>query len=169
MAERPSNVNTSTLPTEELSIETVLSESKRDAAKPPREGRQCLAQLVGLIDGQPQVELAGTVKSARLCRRLKNVLSKEHIGQDVLLLWSSQDPVIIDLIEDRVDEESLDSVDTTIDGRRIHLEASDEIVLRCGNASITLRRNGRVVIRGAYVETRAKGTNRIKGGSVQIN
>lgn len=32
-----------------------------------------------------------------------------------------------------------------------------------------LRRNGRVVIRGAYVETRSRGVNRIKGGSVQIN
>ena len=34
---------------------------------------------------------------------------------------------------------------------------------------MTLRANGKVVIRGAYVETRARGTNRIKGGSVQIN
>ena len=36
-------------------------------------------------------------------------------------------------------------------------------------ASITLRRNGRLVVRGAYVETRAEGVNRIKGGSVKIN
>jgi hypothetical protein len=56
-----------------------------------------------------------------------------------------------------------------VDGRRVVLDARDEIVLRCGEASITLRRNGRVVIRGAYVETRSRGVNRIKGGSVQIN
>jgi len=49
------------------------------------------------------------------------------------------------------------------------VEAADELVLRCGQASIVLRRNGRVVIRGTYVETRAKGVNRIKGGSVLIN
>ena len=60
-------------------------------------------------------------------------------------------------------------VDLKIDGRRIEIEGQEEVVLRCGQASITLRRNGRVVIRGAYVETRAKGTNRIKGGSVLIN
>ena len=56
-----------------------------------------------------------------------------------------------------------------VDGRRVVLDAKDEIVLRCGKASITLRRNGRIVIRGTYVETRSQGTNRIKGGSVQIN
>jgi hypothetical protein len=55
------------------------------------------------------------------------------------------------------------------DGKRLELEAHDEIVLRCGPASITLRRNGRVVIRGVYVESRASGRNRIKGGTVQIN
>lgn len=57
----------------------------------------------------------------------------------------------------------------SVDGKRVEIEAADEIVLRCGQASIVLRRNGRVVIRGTYVETRSRGVNRIKGGSVQIN
>lgn len=56
-----------------------------------------------------------------------------------------------------------------VDGKQVLIEAADEIVLRCGEATITLRRNGRVIIRGAYVETRSRGVNRIKGGSVQIN
>ena len=60
-------------------------------------------------------------------------------------------------------------VEALVDGKRVVIEALDEIVLRCGQASITLRRNGRIVIRGTYVETRAVGTNRIKGGNVQIN
>jgi len=66
-------------------------------------------------------------------------------------------------------ESNLAEVDARIDGKRIELEAADEIVLRCGQASIVLRRNGRVVIRGTYVETRSRGVNRIKGGSVEIN
>jgi hypothetical protein len=56
-----------------------------------------------------------------------------------------------------------------VDGERVEIVGNDEIVLRCGRASITLRRNGRVVIRGTYVETRASGVNRIRGGSVAIN
>ena len=56
-----------------------------------------------------------------------------------------------------------------VDGKRILLTGEEEIELRCGDASISLRKDGKLVIRGAYVETRAKGMNRIKGGSVQIN
>jgi hypothetical protein len=65
--------------------------------------------------------------------------------------------------------EGLPGMHASVDGRRVEIEATDEIVLRCGQASIVLRRNGRVVIRGTYVETRSRGVNRIKGGSVQIN
>jgi len=60
-------------------------------------------------------------------------------------------------------------VEADADGRRVKLTAQDEIVLQCGSASITLRRNGRVIVRGTYVETHSDGTNRIKGGQVQIN
>ena len=60
-------------------------------------------------------------------------------------------------------------VEADVDGKRVRVTAQDEIVLQCGSASVTLRRNGRVVIRGTYVETRSEGTNRIKGGQVQIN
>ena len=56
-----------------------------------------------------------------------------------------------------------------LDGKRVRIEGADEIVLECGKASITLRRNGKIVIRGAYVETHSEGTNRIKGAQVKLN
>jgi len=56
-----------------------------------------------------------------------------------------------------------------VDGKRVAIEGKEEIVLRCGAASITLRKDGKVVIRGVHVETHAAGTNRIKGGTVKIN
>jgi hypothetical protein len=55
------------------------------------------------------------------------------------------------------------------DGKRLRIQAADEIVLECGKASITLRRNGKVIIKGTHVETNSEGTNRIKGGQVRIN
>lgn len=60
-------------------------------------------------------------------------------------------------------------LDVKIGDKRIEIEGQDEVILRCGQASITLRRNGRVIVRGTYVESRSKGTNRIKGGVVLIN
>jgi hypothetical protein len=60
-------------------------------------------------------------------------------------------------------------VEADADGRSVRLEAQEEVVLQCGLSSITLKRNGKVVIRGSYIETYASGTNRIKGGNVRIN
>jgi hypothetical protein len=97
-------------------------------------------------------------------------------SQGVLLVFEherSDRPVIVGLLEPREapppESPALPLAEARVDGRRVVLEAEDEIVLKCGEASITLRRNGRVVIRGAYVETRARGVNRVKGGTVAIN
>jgi uncharacterized protein (DUF2345 family) len=62
-----------------------------------------------------------------------------------------------------------EEVEARVDGKRVVIEGKDEIVLSCGKASITLRRNGKVIIRGVQLESSAAGVNRIKGGSVQIN
>ncbi|MCC6418741.1 MAG: hypothetical protein IT429_10940, partial [Gemmataceae bacterium] len=48
-------------------------------------------------------------------------------------------------------------------------DAKEEIVLRCGKSSITLRKDGKVVVLGAEVVSRASGTNKIKGAAVRIN
>lgn len=56
-----------------------------------------------------------------------------------------------------------------VDGKRVCIEGKDEIVLSCGEASITLRRNGKIILRGTYLESHSEGTNRIKGGAVQVN
>jgi hypothetical protein len=60
-------------------------------------------------------------------------------------------------------------VTAELDGERLVLNADREIVLRCGKASITLTRAGKVLIRGTYLLSRSSGVNRIKGGSVQLN
>ncbi|MEM9692649.1 MAG: DUF6484 domain-containing protein [Myxococcota bacterium] len=49
----------------------------------------------------------------------------------------------------------------------VELERGLEI--RCGKASLVLTPDGKVMLRGEYVLTRAAGTNRILGGSVRIN
>ncbi|MDF0673893.1 MAG: DUF6484 domain-containing protein [Nitrospira sp.] len=56
-----------------------------------------------------------------------------------------------------------------IDGETLTLTAHKEIVIRCGKASIQLLADGSVRIRGTEVLNRASGTNRIRGGNVQIN
>lgn len=60
-------------------------------------------------------------------------------------------------------------VEVDADGERMIVSAKEQLVLRCGKASITLTKAGKVLIKGSYVLSRSSGVNRIKGGSVQLN
>jgi len=137
--------------------------------------------------GQPLVDFHGsrggpfeavsTVVAAR-----KELEAAAERRQPVVLLFDGGDPgspIVAGFVVPAVPAEELRAVPEApgpglpdvveVDGKRVCIEGMDEVVLRCGEASITLRRNGKVVIRGAYLESHSKGTNRIKGGSVQIN
>lgn len=49
------------------------------------------------------------------------------------------------------------------------VETTESLSLKCGEASIDLRADGKVMIRGEDVLVRAKGTQRIRAGTVSIN
>ena len=49
------------------------------------------------------------------------------------------------------------------------LEARQSLTLRVGDGSITIREDGRILIKGKDLVSHAKRMNRIRGGSVQIN
>jgi hypothetical protein len=59
--------------------------------------------------------------------------------------------------------------DLAVDGRSVTLEANEEIVLRCGESSLTLKKNGRIVLKGNDIVSRASRTNKLKGAAVAIN
>ena len=69
----------------------------------------------------------------------------------------------------RVGRDPLMVIEADADGRRVTLVAQDEVVLCCGEASITLRRNGRVIIEGTEIESRAAGAQLIRGGPIRLN
>ncbi|HEU4457340.1 MAG TPA: hypothetical protein VFR81_30000 [Longimicrobium sp.] len=49
------------------------------------------------------------------------------------------------------------------------IEAKHSLTLRVGDGSITIREDGRIVIKGKDLVSHARGMNRIRGGSVAIN
>jgi hypothetical protein len=53
--------------------------------------------------------------------------------------------------------------------RQVVLEADEELTIRCGDATIAFRKDGRILIKGAEIVSHARGRNRIRGGSIQIN
>jgi hypothetical protein len=56
-----------------------------------------------------------------------------------------------------------------VDGRLVEIEGKEEVILRCGRASLTLTRDGTVILRGVKVVSRSDGVNRIRGAKVEIN
>jgi hypothetical protein len=52
---------------------------------------------------------------------------------------------------------------------KLTLETTESLALKCGEASIELRADGKVLVSGQDVLLRAKGTQRIRAGSVAIN
>ncbi|BFM19635.1 DUF6484 domain-containing protein [Gilvimarinus japonicus] len=54
-------------------------------------------------------------------------------------------------------------------GTRILIEAEQELELRCGEAVILLTADGHIQLRGGYITSHADASQRIRGGSVQIN
>jgi hypothetical protein len=49
------------------------------------------------------------------------------------------------------------------------VEARESLTLRVGDGSITIRADGKILIKGKDLVSQAKNTNRIKGGAVAIN
>lgn len=163
-------------------------ESSSEMHPAAQAGSAQIGTIAGVnTDGALTVEFPGAAHGPTPAR-LAVALTAERIQtaiasrQPVVLVFENGDraqPIIVGLIEAlpqsatplATNDNAIESpiLEADVDGKRVRVTAKDEIVLQCGAASVTLRRNGRVVIRGTYVETHSDGTNRIKGGQVQIN
>jgi hypothetical protein len=132
--------------------------------------------LVGMRDDgcTPLVVYSGQPDSAALSARATVDLHGAHIGRHVVLMFEDGDPrrpLVLGCLAQQAatPAERPGNVEVDADGERLLLSAKEQLVLRCGKASITLTKAGKILIQGAYVSSRSSGVNRIKGGSVQLN
>lgn len=122
------------------------------------------------VIGSPRVDYPGNPAGPLAARSLA-ALDSSKVGREVALMFEGGDPakpIVVGVLQ-RPGRPEPKPMDVEVDGERLVFSARNEIVLRCGKASITLTRAGKVLLRGAYVSSRSSGVNRIKGGSVQIN
>lgn len=121
----------------------------------------------------PVVAFPGCPSDTGIAATTTTALSREDIGTQVALMFVAGDPsqpLVIGRIQRLPQTPApVPAAVAHMDGERLEFSAEREIVLRCGKASITLTREGKVLIKGAYLSSRSSGVNRIKGGSVQIN
>ena len=136
-----------------------------------------IGTLVGFADNgyTPLVIYSRQPGSAALPARATLDLHGTHIGREVVLMFENGDPrrpVVMGCLMLKAASPLTGrpgQVEVDADGERLVVSAKDELVFRCGKASITLTKAGKVLIQGAYVSSRSSGVNRIKGGSVQLN
>ncbi len=140
--------------------------------------------------GQPWVNFPENPTGETFLALTTQGLSENQVGRQVALLFANgniETPVIMGIIhsplqdmlenfeqtqlaDDKVELESnLKVDDVLIDGKKITFAAREQIVLKCGESSITLTKAGKILIRGKYLLNRSTGVNRIMGGSVQVN
>jgi Domain of unknown function (DUF6484) len=158
-----------------------------------------IRELSGLADPAPQaitvgellallpesslalVRFAGQSGEAAIPARSCVDLQGHDIGQNVVLVFEQGDvrkPIVMGVLQGKPSASGLPlsgakmspgQLEVDADGERLIVNAKSQLVLRCGKASITLTKAGKVLIDGSYLSSRSSGVNRIKGGSVQLN
>jgi len=142
-----------------------------------KDNQQIFGVITGMLigfdeSGTPLVTSQENAPADPLPARSIVALSDNKIGREIIIMFESGDPrkpIVMGVLEPVTRKKTNNSLSVEIDGEKVILTAEKEVVLRCGEASITLTRAGKVLIRGAYLSSRSSGVNRIKGGSIQLN
>jgi len=136
-----------------------------------------LGELLALADDRstPLVRFPGLHGGGAAPARSCVDLHGTHIGSPVVLVFEQGDParpIVVGVLRGRAGWPLADvaaQVEVDADGQRMVVSAREQLVLRCGQASITLTKAGKVLVEGSYVLSRSTGVNCIKGGSIQLN
>ena len=157
--------------TKQASISALpVGENKSHIA--PHRASVVLGRIVALTpDNGPMVQFEDNPEGVARLALHSIEIKAEHVGRQVTLQFVDGDetqPVIAGILWDGQASTST-TVDVSVDNDRMTLSAKQEIVLKCGKASITLKKNGTIVLRGTNLESRASGVNKLRGRAIQIN
>ena len=137
-----------------------------------------VARFAGFnLHEQPLVSEMACLPGQVVPARSTVVLRREMAGAQLVLVFEggdSEQPIILGVIQDQ--KGALSKIPSKpvplraeVDDERLLISAEREVVLRCGEASITLTRAGKVIIKGNYIISRSTGYNKIKGAAIDIN
>jgi len=126
--------------------------------------------ILGFEGGAPLVVFPGNARDHAIPARSLTALGAEDAGAEVALLFEDgrrDRPLIVGKL---VEPPRQDDAPLVIrDGETVKVTARQRIELRVGKASLVMQADGRITLRGSYVTSHASATNRMRGGSIQLN
>ncbi len=120
------------------------------------------------VDGTPRVAIDVWGLTGLQARSVVPV-EAGHLGQAVALGFENADPRRPIILGFMIAPQPPARPEACVDGQRVVLAAEQEIELRCGEAAIILTADGQIQLRGNYITSYATATQRILGGSVNLN
>jgi len=143
----------------------------------PLSGGAATGRLHGFdLEDHPLVSGLAQLPGEVVVARTTVPLLRQMMGDSVVVLFERGDPsrpIIVGVLQERARRleptGKPQQLSIQADDDRYVVTAEREIVLRCGDASITLTRAGKVIIKGNYIISRSTGYNKIKGAAIDIN
>ncbi|MEX5729101.1 hypothetical protein Ga0609869_002454 [Rhodovulum iodosum] len=129
-----------------------------------------LGVFLGFEAGAPLVVFPGNPRDHAIPARSLTALDADDTGAEVALLFEDgrrDRPLIVGKL---VEPARRDTAPVVIsDGETVKVTAGERLELRVGKASLVMLKDGRITLRGTYLTSHASATNRIRGGSVNLN
>lgn len=129
-----------------------------------------LGMVLGFKDAAPLVVFPGNAQDQAIPARSLARLSAADVGAEVALLFEDGDrarPLIVGKLVEPVRDDAAPVV--VADGQMLRLVAKERIELRVGKSSLIMEADGHITIRGTDLVSHASRSNRIRGGSVNLN
>ncbi|WP_299666525.1 DUF6484 domain-containing protein [uncultured Ruegeria sp.] len=123
--------------------------------------------IQGIENGVPLVAYPANPLDHPIAARSLVALDADHTGCEVALQFE-QGQIDRPLILGRIIAPD-EGTEVLRDGAHVRVTGQERIELRCGKASIIMEADGHITIRGSYLVNHATASNRIRGGSVNIN
>lgn len=117
-------------------------------------------------DGAFTVDFPGNELGPLRARTIREDL---WLGAKVLLAFDGGDPtrpIVVGVLSDRLQAQGRT---IHLKAARIHLQATDEFSIECGEAKVEAARDGKLKLKGRDVVSRASRSNKVQGSTVRLN
>lgn len=141
---------------------------KRPVTSAPLAGCQ-LGRIVAIRDGEIYVEMHGSGGQPQ-CAKTAVIL--RNLSDDVLVATPQNGPPVIvgQVFNDApLERTGSEDAEVVLRGNKVSIEATEAITLKAGGCEIHLDARGKATTTADQIVSRARGANKVQGGSVQLN